>query len=195
MQTRTGTRRLVLVALMLNPGVAAAHAEQSHVKQSHVKMTFSGTNVATTINLQANTVTDETHLAGIGSLGPFTFRELHADGAAPQPPSGCLGPFFGVVKGAGVFRFQDGSLLIVTVVDGSGCVNPAAGNAALVVNYQITGGTGRLTGACGNLTMTATLMSVLRNASGAPALLTNTGKFEGTIFRAALEDQECENAR
>jgi hypothetical protein len=190
MQTRTVTRRLVLVALMLNPGVAAAHEEQSHVK-----MTFSGTNVATTINLQANTITDETHLAGRGSLGPFTFRELHADGAAPQPPSGCVGPSFGVVKGAGVFRFPDGSLLIVTVVDGSGCINPAAGKAALVVNYQISGGTGRFTGASGNLTMTATIMPVLRNASNSPALLTNTGKFEGTIFRAALEDEEREDER
>jgi hypothetical protein len=173
---------------MLNLGVAPAHAEQWHVR-----MTFSGTNVATTINLQANTVTDETHLAGIGSLGPFTFRELHADGAAPQPPSGCMGPSFGVLKGAGVFRFQDGSLLIVTVVDGSGCINPAAGKSALVVNYKINGGTGRLTGACGNLAMTATLMPVPRNASNAPALLTNTGKFEGTMFRAALEDQGCED--
>ena len=134
MQTRTVTRKLVLVALMLNPGVAAAHADQGQVK-----MTFSGTNVATTINLQANTVTDETQLAGNGSLGRFTFRELHADGAPPQPPSGCLGPSFGVLKGAGVFRFQDGSLLIVTVVNGSGCVNPAAGNSVLVVNYQIGG--------------------------------------------------------
>jgi hypothetical protein len=190
MQTRTVARRLVLVALMLNLGVAAAHAEQRHVK-----MTFSGTNVATTINLQANTITDETHLAGRGSLGPFTFRELHADGAAPQPPSGCLGPSFAVVKGAGVFRFQDGSLLIVTVVDGSGCVNPAAGKAALIVNYQISGGTGRFTDTSGNLRMTATIMPVLRNAANAPALLTNTGKFEGTILGAALEDEEREDER
>jgi hypothetical protein len=186
MQTRTVARRLVLVALMLNLGVAAAHAEKGHVK-----MTFSGTNVATTINLQANTVTDETHLAGKGSLGSFTFRELHADGAAP--PSGCLGPSFAVVKGAGVFRFKDGSLLIVTVVDGSGCVNPAAGKAALIVNYQISGGTGRFTDTSGNLRMTPTLMSVLRNAANAPALLTNTGKFEGTIVGAALEDEEGED--
>ena len=186
----TVTRTLVLVALVLNLGVASAYA-----RQKYVKMTFSGTNLATTINLRANTVTDETHLAGGGSLGRFTFRELHADGAAPQPPSGCLGPSFGVVRGAGVFRFQDGSLLIVTVVDGSGCVNPAAGKAALVVNYQISGGTGRFTGASGNLTMTATIMPVLRNASNAPALLTNTGKFEGTIFGAALEDEEREDER
>ena len=146
----------------------------------------------TPINLQANTVTDETQLAGKGSLGQFTFRELHADGAVPQRPSGCLGPFFGVVTGAGVFRFQDGSLLIVTVLDGSGCINPAAGNAALTVNYQVTGGTGRFTGASGNLTMTATIASVLRNASNAPALLTNTGEFEGTIFGVEGEDRQDE---
>ena len=188
MKTGTVTRTLVLVALMLNLGVAGAYAQQKHVK-----MTFSGTNVATTINLQANTITDETHLAGRGSLGRFTFRELHADGAAP--PSDCLGPSFAVLKGAGVFTFQDGSLLIVTVLSGAGCINPAAGKAALVVNYQISGGTGRFTGASGNLTMSATLMAVLRNASNAPALLTNTGKFEGTIFGAALEDEEREDER
>jgi len=190
MQTRTITRRLVFVSLIFNLGVAAAHAEQSHLA-----MTFSGTNVATTINLQANTVTDETQLAGKSSLGPFTFRELHADGAAPLPPSGCTGPSFGVLKGAGVFRFQDGSLLIVNVVDGSGCINLAAGKAALIVNYQIRGGTGRFSGASGRLTMTATIMPVLGNAANAPALLTNTGKFEGTILLTALENEEQEDER
>jgi len=99
------------------------------------------------------------------------------------------------VAGAGVFRFQNGSLLIVTVVDGSGCVNLAAGNAALTVNYDITGGTGRFAGASGNLTMTATLVAVLRNASNAPALLTNTGEFEGTIFGAAVEEEERQDKR
>jgi len=92
------------------------------------------------------------------------------------------------VAGTGVFRFQDGSLLIVTVKDGSGCVNPAARNAAITVTYQITGGTGRFTGASGDLTMTATIAPVLLNASGAPALLTNTGEFEGTVFGVATEE-------
>ena len=170
-------KQIATVALMFNLGVAGVYAQERPVK-----MTFSGTNVATMINLQANTVTDEHHSAGNGTFGAFTFRELHADGTAPQPPSGCTGPNFAVVAGAGVFRFQDGSLLIVTVVDGSGCVNLAAGKAALVVNYKISGGTGRFTGASGNLTMTATIMPVLANASNAPALLTNTGKFEGRVL-------------
>jgi hypothetical protein len=184
----TVSRTLVLVALVLNLGVASASA-----RQKYVKMTFSGTNLATTINLRANTVTDETHLAGRGSLGRFTFRELHADGAAAQPPAGCVGPNFAVLAGAGVFRFHDGSLLVVTVMDGSACINLAVGNAAITVNYQISGGTGRFTGASGNLKMTATLAVVLRNASNAPALLTNTGKFEGLIFGVRVEEEEDED--
>src|SRR5215510_13184105 len=112
---------------------SGAQAEESR----SVRMKFSGSNVATTHNLGPNTVTDETHLTGSGSLGAFTFRELHADGASPQPPAGCSGPNFAVLSGAGVFRFQDGSLLIVAVEGGSGCINLAAMNAALTVKYLI----------------------------------------------------------
>ena len=169
-------KHIATIALMFNLGVAGVYAQERPVK-----MTFSGTNVATMINLMPNTVTDEQHSAGYGTFGAFTFRELHADGTAPQPPSGCSGPSFGVLAGAGVFRFQDGSLLIVTIKDGSGCVNPAAGNAALTVNYQVTGGTGRFEGATGTLTYTATMTPVLLNASNAPALLTLTGEIDGTV--------------
>ena len=152
-------KHIATVALMLNLGVAAIYAQQKPVN-----MTFSGSNVATTINLQPGTVTDETQLAGKGTLGAFTFRELHADGPSPQLPAGCSGPSFAVVAGAGVFRFQD---------------------EAITVNYQIGGGTGRFTGASGNLTMTATIAPILFNASNAPALLTNTGEFKGTVFGVA----------
>jgi len=168
----------MIAALMLNLGAVGVYAQQKPVK-----MTFSGSNVATTINLQANTVTDETHLTGNGTLGSFTFRELHADGAAAQPPSGCSGPYFAVLRGAGVFTFQDGSLLVVSVTSGSGCIHPTAGNATLTVNYQVTGGTGRFEGATGNVTMTATIAPVLFNASNAPALLINYGEFEGFLER------------
>jgi len=169
-------KHIATVALMFNLGVAGVYAQERPVK-----MTFSGTNVATMINLKPDTVTDEHHSAGNGTFGAFTFRELHADGTAPQPPSGCTGPNFAVVAGAGVFRFQDGSLLIVTVKDGSGCINLAAGYAALIVNYQITGGTGRFEGASGALTSSYRHSPVLFNASNAPALLALTGEIEGTV--------------
>jgi hypothetical protein len=55
-------KNIMTVALMLNLGVASVYAQQKPVK-----MTFSGSNVATMINLQANTVTDETHLDGNGT--------------------------------------------------------------------------------------------------------------------------------
>jgi len=169
---------IATLALMLNLSVPGIYAQQ----QFPVKMTFSGTNVATTINLQTGTVTDEQHSAGNGNLGPFTFRELHADGPSPQPSATCTGPYFLVVAGAGVFRFVDGSLLIVRITEGNGCVNLTVGQARLIVSYQITGGTGRFQGASGALTYTATMTPVLRNASNAPALLTLTGEIEGTLF-------------
>ena len=62
-------------------------------------------------------------------------------------------------------------------------------NAAITVKYEIKGGTGRFSGASGELTMTATITPVLRNASNAPALLTNTGRFEGTLVGVATDDE------
>lgn len=164
--------------LLLNLGVASIAFSQ----EIPLKMTFSGSNAATTINLQANTVTDELQAAGNGTLGSFTFRELHADTAVGPPTGGCAGPSFGVVAGAGVFRFQDGSLLIAAVKDGSGCIDLSVGNASLTVEYEIKGGTGRFEGASGNLKMTTTIAAILRNAAGSPAMLTNSGQIEGTLF-------------
>ena len=187
MKTRTVTRILVLVALMLNLGVAGVYAQQKHVK-----MTFSGTLEVSTINLQPDTNTDGENLAGDGTLGSFTFRELHADVAVPQPSSTCSGPtrvYFPTVSGGGVFRFQDGSLLTVKITEGAICIDFAAGMAHLTENYQITGGTKRLKGASGTLTMTATLIPVLFNASNTPVLVTSTGKFEGTVFGVAIEEE------
>ena len=180
-------KHIATVALMFNLGVAGVYAQERPVK-----MMFSGTNVATMINLKPDTVTDEHHSAGNGTFGAFTFRELHADGTAPQPPSGCTGPNFAVVAGAGVFSFQDGSLLIVTVKDGSGCIDLAAGNAALIVNYQITGGTGRFNAASGALALTATWSPLLFNGPSGAVFLTSTGKFEGTVLGVGIEEQRQE---
>src|ERR1700730_15097600 len=190
-------KHIATLALMLNLGVAAIYAQQRPVK-----MTASGTIMATTINLQPNTNTDEQNLAGNGTLGPFTFRELHADPASPQPSRTCSpgnAPprlYFPNVAGGGVFRFQDGSLLTVGVTAGSSlCIDLTALVGHLTTNYQITGGTGRFKGASGTLTLTATLIAVLFNASGGVVLGTDTGEFEGTVSGASIGDDGQDERR
>ena len=177
-------KHIATVALMLNLGVLSLYAQQQPVK-----MTFSGTVEPSTINLQAGTNTDEVNLAGSGAQGQFTYRELHADTASPQPSSTCSGPthlFFQTVAGGGVFRFQDGSLLTVRITAGSLCIDFTAGAAHLTETYQITGGTGRFKGASGTITLTAILTPALFNASGGVVLATDTGEFEGTVVGVAI---------
>ena len=182
----TQMKRLTIIALMVNLAIASAYA------QHPVKMTFSGTVEPSTINLQPNTNTDEENVAGNGTLGPFTFRELHADTASPQPSSTCSGPtkvYFPTVAGGGVFRFQDGSLLTVALTEGSSlCIDFAAGAAHLTTTYQITGGTGRFNAASGALTLTATLVPVLFNGPNSAVLLTSTGEITGTISGVESQD-------
>ena len=182
-------KRIATMALMLHLGVAGLYAQDAQERSANVRMTFSGTMLGTTINLKDNTITDDVNLAGDGSLGPFTFRELHADALTPQqPPATCSTPlFFRVETGAGVLRFQDGSLLVVKLVklpegpEGGICIDLAAGMARLTETYEITRGTKRLKRASGTLTLTATVIPVLFNAAGGAQFLTSTGKFEGTI--------------
>jgi hypothetical protein len=164
---------------MLNLGVASLYAQERPVM-----MKFSGSSIPTAINVQPNTITDEELLAGKGTLGPFTLRKLRTDGA-PQPSDTCSGPTLlniPVVAGAGVFRFQDGSLLTAQITGGAICIDLTALVGHLTETYQITGGTGRFEGASGSLKLTATLHPVFSDAAGNPALLTSTGEFEGTVL-------------
>ena len=170
-------KHIATVALMLNLGVAGLYAQP-------LKMTFSGTVEPSTINLQPGTNTDEVNLAGSGAQGQFTYRELHADTASPQPSSTCSGPthlFFQTVAGGGVFRFQDGSLLTVKVTQGAICIDLSARMAHLTEIYQITGGTGRFKGASGLITLTATLIPVVFDSSNGVVVATDTGEFTGTV--------------
>jgi hypothetical protein len=61
--------------------------------------------------------------------------------------------------------------------------------AHLTTNYQTTGGTERLKGASGYLTLTATLVPVLFNASGGVVLATDTGEFKGTVFGVDIDTE------
>jgi len=192
-------RHLTTVALMLNLGIASLYAQQpaeEHSSASPVRMRFSGSTMSTALAIAPNTLNHESHVAGNSSLGPFTYRGLWADDPGSQSSSSCgrgVGPNYRIVAGAGVFRFEDGSLLTVQLTEGILCVDisdPAHPVGRQFGTYQITGGTGRFRNAaasCGvapgdcPLQLTATLGLVFRNSSGAPTLFTFTGEFQGTL--------------
>ena len=120
---------IATVALMLNLGVAGIYAQQKPVK-----MTFSGTNVASTINLQPGTNTDEDNFAGDGTLGPFTFRELHADTLTPAVFQHLLGPnpaLFSNCGRRGRISLRRRKSIERSAHGGSHCIDLAAGVAPL----------------------------------------------------------------
>src|SRR4051794_18496860 len=107
------------MALMLNLAIASAYAQQTPVN-----MTFSGTGGPSTIDLkQPNTNTAEENVAGDGTLGRFTFRNVSAIALSPQPSSTCSGLFFPRVAGAGLLRFHGGNLLQVNLTHGGDCID------------------------------------------------------------------------
>src|SRR5215469_4629913 len=103
-------KHIASMTLMLTLGVAAVYTQKKPVR-----MTFSGTSAPSTINLQQpDTSNGEDNFAGRGTLGLFTLRNVRAIANSPTPSSTCSGPnqlYFTEPAGAGVFRFQDGSLL------------------------------------------------------------------------------------
>jgi hypothetical protein len=186
------------------------HGSYAKTEQTPVRMTFSGSMVPTSINMGPNTVTDEELLAGDGTFGPFTFRKLRTD-ALPAPSSACSGPMqinvpVVAAASAGVFRFQDGSLLTIAVTEGALCIDLALVPPAahLSETYRITGGTGRFRNAaaiCGaapqecTLKSTGTLGVVLFDAAGSAKLLSITGNLEGTLSRLAIREDEHDERR
>jgi hypothetical protein len=179
-------KHIVTLTLMLTLGVTSVYAERHSVK-----MVFSGTGGPSAVNLQLpNTITAEETIAGNGTLGPFTFRDIRASAGTPEPSSTCSGQnelFFPSVTGAGVFRFQDGSLLKVNLTQGGDCIDFTALAAHCTFSFQITGGTGRFKDASGVLTLTETDLPVLADALHNPVFFADTGEFTGTVSGVARE--------
>jgi hypothetical protein len=182
---------IATLALMLHLVVTSVYAHQNPVK-----MTFSGTSAASTINLQQpDTNNDEDTLAGKGTLGSFTFRNVRAIANSPTPSSTCSGPnelYFADPAGAGVFRFQDGSLLKVNLTQGGDCIDLAAQEGHCTLTFQITGGTGRFKNASGTLTFTETSVPVLADALNNPVFFAAAGEFRGTISGVREEQGQAE---
>ena len=182
-------KRLTTIALMANLAIASAYA------QHPVKMVFSGTGGASPIDLkrQPNANAAEENVAGYGTLGQFSFRDVRATATAPQPSTACAGLYFPSVSGAGVLRFQDGGLLKVTLTQGEDCLDLAALQAHCVLTFQITGGTGRFKDASGTLTLTETVVPLLADALNNPVFFTTTGEFTGTVSGVAREPDHQED--
>ena len=184
-------KHIATMALMLNLGVAGVYAQQKPVK-----MMFSGTSGASSVNLQApDTSNDEDNFAGNGTLGPFTFRNVEASATSPPPSSTCPGPnqlYFADPAGAGVFRFQDGSLLKVNLTEGGDCIDFVAQEAHCTLTLKIIGGTGRFKNASGTLTFTETSVPVLADALHNPVFFAATGQFTGTVSGVSREQGQEE---
>jgi hypothetical protein len=180
------------MALMLNLGVATVYGQRHPVK-----MTYSGTSGASAVNLlQPGTTTVEENFVGNGALGPFTIRLISAETTSPQqPPSTCSGAanvYFTRMGGAGVFRFQDGSLLKANLTQGADCIDLAVRQGLCTLTLQITGGTGRFKDASGTLTLTETVLPLLADVLNNPVFFADTGEITGTVSGVAKEGDHKE---
>jgi len=172
-------KHIATTALMLTLGVGSVYAQQLPVT-----MRFSGSGGPSPIDLkQPNSITFEENVAGDGALGLFTLLDRRAAGFPPQTSSTCSGPFLPAVSGGGILRFQDGSLLTYNLIPNQGgdCIDLVQKVAHCTLTLQITGGTGRFLNASGVLTYTATSAGVIADATGNPAIATETGEITGAI--------------
>jgi hypothetical protein len=179
---RRSMKRLAVVTLMLDFGIAGAWAQGGNVN-----LTVSGTAARSTISLQGTTAS-EYQLAGHAALGQFTFRVVNTSTTSPQTSTTCSGPnkvFFAAVAGAGVLRSPNGGLLKVNLTGGGDCIDFAAGEAICTRIFQVIGGTDRFTNASGALTLTMTVVPVLSDGPNNPVFFSVTGEVTGTVSGAA----------
>ena len=170
-------KHIATMTLVLSLAIASVYAQQTPVK-----MTFSGTGAASPIDLkQPNTNTAEENVAGNGTLGTFTFRDVRAIATSPQPSSTCAGLYFPSVAGAGLLRFQDGGMLQVNLTQGGDCIDLVHLVGHCTLTFKINGGTGRFKNASGVLTYTETALNVIADAMNHPFLTTETGEITGVI--------------
>lgn len=171
-------KRTATMALMLGLGIASVHAQDIHVR-----MTFSGNGSPSAIDLKqpaSNNV--EENVAGNGTFGSFTFRDIRAAAMVPQASPTCSATFFPALAGGAVLRFQDGTLLKLSLKGGGDCIDFVQKKAVCTLIFDVRGGTGRFQNATGVLTYTENAEPVLFDAPGmAVALGTEVGEITGTI--------------
>jgi hypothetical protein len=176
--------------VMLSLGVASVYAQQIPVN-----MTFTGNGAPSATDLkQPNSNNVEENVTGNGTLGPFTFRDIRAAAMVPQSSTTCAGTFFPAMAGGGILRFQDGTLLKLSLKEGGDCLDIVHLKATCTLIFEVKGGTGRFLIATGLLTYTETAEPVLFDAPGKAAFTTEVGRTTGTISGVDNEE-ELKNER
>jgi hypothetical protein len=154
--------------------------------EAPVQMRFSGNGTATSsVNpQQPDSTTGEENVDGTGTFGPFTFRNITAEANSPSASSTCTDAsrvYFARLAGGDLFRFGDGSLLKVKLLEGGDCIDFVAGEGHCRLTLQVTGGTGRFGHATGMLTYTETATPVTFDSANTPVLFTEVGEITGVI--------------
>ena len=171
-------KRTAMMALIFGLGVASVYAQDIHVR-----MMFSGTGSSSAADLKqpaSNNV--EENVAGNGTLGSFTFRDIRAAAMVPTASTNCSATFFPALAGGAVIRFQDGTLLKLNLKEGGDCIDFVQKKATCTLMFEIKGGTGRFQNASGLLTYVENAEPVLFDAPGmSVALGTEVGEITGTI--------------
>jgi len=182
-------KNVATMALILNLGVAGLYAQQ-------VSVTFSGTSLPSSAVLKNGVNSGEYNFAGSSALGTFTFQALGASVPSQPPPSSSCALYGSVVAGGGVFRFQDGSLLMVNSAQGTDCIQftPTGPMAHCVRIYKVGGGTGRFKNLSpgASVTLDETLVPVLADANGNPFYfaVTGTGTISGVLVDRGSQDAQ-----
>ncbi|HEY3840952.1 MAG TPA: hypothetical protein VGL72_30485 [Bryobacteraceae bacterium] len=177
-------KHVTTIALMLGLGITSAYAQQIHVN-----MAFSGSGAPSAMDLkQPNSNNIEENVAGNGTLGSFSFRDIRASAMNPQPSTTCQATFFPSVAGGAILRFQDGALLKLSLKEGGDCIDFVHLKATCTLVFEVKGGTGRFASAMGLLTYTEVADPVLFDAPGMAAFGTEVGQITGTISGVGNED-------
>ena len=183
-------KRMAMMALIFGLGVTSVYAQTIHVN-----MTFSGNGSPTAADLKqpaSNNV--EENVAGTGTLGSFTFRDVRAASMMPQTSPTCSGSFFPALAGGAILRFQDGSLLKLSLrADGSGdCIDFVKMRATCTLIFDVLKtGTGRFQNASGVLTYVENAEPVVFDKPGmSVGLGTEVGTITGTISGIGQNDED-----
>lgn len=166
----------VLLALTLAATFGATAAQARNLSEK-----VSGDFVDTAIDTNGDGVA-AAHFVGeaIGSGGP-SYQGLQE---IQFTPTGLCdaGEVEGIVVAYSIVRrYSNGDLLFSKLVDGSFCLDPAAGKATVNVNAEIDGGTGRFANATGSYAIEYEVTALLPDPTGGIGHGAFSGTASGTV--------------